>query len=129
MSELKQLISLVDGIVSNFDPTPVLENENFPLRWEAEISIFDYDFDQNILDLDMEFECQNGNCLISIKSAIEIIKHDDGSYEFFDGAYIVESHSWIGKLNDNDDLPSLTLLNEKVNNLDSLISFINETYA
>ena len=129
MAELKELISLMDGIVSNFDPTPVLENENFPLRWEAEISIFDYDFDQNILDLDMEFECQNGNCLGSIKSAIEISKYDDGSYEFFDGAYIVESHSWIGKLNDNDDFPSLTLLNEKFKNVDSLISFINETYS
>lgn len=75
MSEIKQLINLVDEIVSNFDPTPVLQSDVFPLRWEAEISIFDYDFDQNILDLDMKFECENGVSLVSIKSAIEITKH------------------------------------------------------
>ena len=83
MSEIKQLINLVDEIVSNFDPTPVLQSDMFPLRWEAEISIFDYDFDQNILELDRQLECKNANCLVSIKSAIEILKNDDGSFEFF----------------------------------------------
>jgi hypothetical protein len=129
MSEMNELISLVNVLVANFDPTPVLENENFPLRWEAEISIYDYDFDQNILDLDRDLECENGNCLVSIKSAIEINKYDDGSYEFFDGAFRVESHSWIGALNNNEDFPSLSLLNEKFRNLNSLISFLNETYG
>lgn len=128
MSEIKELICLVNDIVSNFDPTPILENDNFPLRWEAEISIFDYDFDQNILDLDMKLECNNGVSLVSVKSAIEIIKHEEGNYEFFDGAYWVESHSWISKLNDNEDFPSLSLLNENFNSLEDLVSFINETY-
>lgn len=129
MSEIKQLINLVDEIVSNFDPTPVLQSDVFPLRWEAEISIFDYDFDQNILDLDRQLECENANCLVSIKSAIEILKNEDGSFEFYDGAYWVESHSWISKLNENEDYPSLSLLNENFKNIEDLISFINETYS
>lgn len=129
MSEIKRLISLMDEIVSNFDPTPVLENDDFPLRWEAEISIFDYDFDQNILDLDRQLECVNANCLVSIKSAIEILKNENGSFEFNDGAYWVESHSWISKLNENEDFPSLSLLNERFKNMEDLISFIHETYS
>ena len=129
MSEIKQLISLVDEIVSNFDPTPVLQSDVFPLRWEAEISIYDYDFDQNILNLDRDLECENGDFLVSIKSAIEINKYEDGSYEFFDGAFRVESHSWISALNNNEDFPSLSLLNEKFMNFNSLISFLNETYG
>lgn len=128
MSEIKRLISLMDEIVSNFDPTPVLENDDFPLRWGAEISIFDYDFEHNILDLDMKFECENGVSLISIKSAIEITKHEDGNYEFFDGAYWAESHSWLSKLNENEDFPSLSLLNERFKSMEDLISFLHETY-
>jgi hypothetical protein len=54
MSDLNELIEIVDDLVSDFDPTPILEIEKFPLRWEAEILIEDYDFDQNILDLDEE---------------------------------------------------------------------------
>jgi hypothetical protein len=128
MSEIKQLISLMDEIVSNFDPTPVLQSDIFPLRWEAEISIFDYDFDQNILELDIKFEGKNGVSLVSVKSAIEIIKHEDGNYKFYDGAYWAESHSWISKLNDNEDYPSLSLLNENFNTFEDLVSFIKETY-
>lgn len=129
MPELKELISLVDELVANFDPTPVLEYENFPLRWEADISINDYDFDKNILNLDKNLECKNGNFLVSIKSAIEIKKYDDGSYEFCDGAYMVESHSWLSKLNNNDNFPSLSLLNEKFKNFNKLKSFLIETYS
>lgn len=128
MSEIKQLISLVDEIVLNFDPTPVLQSDVFPLRWEAEISIFDYDFEQNILDLDMKFECENGVSLVSIKSAIEITKHEDGNYEFFDGAYLAESHSWLSKLNENEEFPSLSLLNENFKCMEDLVSFIKATY-
>jgi hypothetical protein len=100
----------------------------FPLRWEAEISIFDYDFDQNILDLDMKFEGKNGVSLVSVKSAIEITKHEDVNYEFFDGAYLAESHSWISKLNDNEDFPSLSLLNENFKCIEDLVAFIKATY-
>lgn len=128
MSEIKRLISLMDEIVSNFDPTPVLENDDFPLRWEAEISIFDYDFDQNILDLDRQLECENGVSLVSIKSAIEITKHEDGNYEFFDGAYWAESHSWLSRLNENEEFPSLSLLNKNFKCMEDLVSFINATY-
>ena len=35
MSDLNELIEIVDDLVSDFDPTPILEIEKFPLRWEA----------------------------------------------------------------------------------------------
>jgi hypothetical protein len=117
----------MDEIVSNFDPIPVLQSVIFTLRWETEISIFDYDFDQNILELDIKFEGKNGVSLVSVKSAIEIIKQEGGVYEFYDGANWAESHSWISKLNDNEDYPSLSLLNENFNTIKDLVSFINET--
>ena len=129
MSDLNELIEIVDDLVSDFDPTPILEIEKFPLRWEAEILIEDYDFDQNILDLDEDAEYENEDYLVSVGSAIEIKKHDDGSYEFWDGAYMIESHSWISKLNENEDYPSLSLLNQKFKDLGSLKTFLNETYG
>lgn len=128
MSELKDLIALVNQLVSKFDPTPILQYEDFPLRWEAKISIYDYDFESNILNLDKEKECKEGSHLVSIESAIEINKFDDGSYEFNDGAYMVETHSWLSKLNSNNNFPSLSLLNEKFSTYESLIVFLNETY-
>lgn len=45
MYDLNEIINIVNEIVSNFEPTPILETQNFPLRWEAEILIQDYDFD------------------------------------------------------------------------------------
>ena len=129
MSDLNELIEIVDDLVSDFDPTPILEIEKFPLRWEAEILIEDYDFDQNILDLDEDTEYENEDYLVSVGSAIEIKKYDDGSYEFWDGAYMIESHSWISKLNENEDYPSLSLLNQKFKDLASLKTFLNETYG
>ncbi len=125
MKDLNELIKIVDDLVSNFDPTPILEIQKFPLRWEAEI--LTQDFDLNILELDEDAEDQN--YLVSVASAIEIKKYEDGSYEFWDGAYWVESHSWISKLNENEDYPSLSLLNQKFKDLISLKTFLNETYG
>ena len=127
MKDLNELIKIVDDLVSNFDPTPILEIQKFPLRWEAEILTQDYDFDLNILELDEDAEDQN--YLVSVASAIEIKKYEDGSYEFWDGAYWVESHSWISKLNENEDYGSLSLLNQKFKDLISLKTFLNETYG
>ncbi len=127
MQDLNELIKIVDDLVSNFDPTPILEIQKFPLRWEAEILTQDYDFNLNILEFDEDAEDQN--YLVSVASAIEIKKHEDGSYEFWDGAYWVESHSWISKLNENEDYPSLSLLNQKFKDLISLKTFLNETYG
>ena len=127
MKDLNELIKIVDDLVSNFDPTPILEIQKFPLRWEAEILTQDYDFDLNILELDEDAEDQN--YLVSVASAIEIKKYEDGSYEFWDGAYWVESHSWISKLNENEDYPSLSLLNQKFKDLISFKTFLNETYG
>ena len=63
--------------------------------------------------MDLDADEANKDCLGSIGSAIEIKKYEDGSYEFWDGAYWLESHSWISKLNENEDYPSLSLLNQK----------------
>lgn len=127
MYDLNEIIKIVDTIVSNFDPTPILEIQKFPLRWEAEILNQDYDFDSNILELDIGAE--NENYLVSVASAIEIKKYEDGSYEFWDGVYWVESHSWISKLNENDNYPSLSLLNQKFKDLISLKTFLYENYG
>lgn len=127
MEDLNEIIEMVDDIVSNFDPTPFLETPKFPLRWEAQIFTQDYDFDSNILEIDGDLEKEN--YLDSVASAIEIKKYEDGSYEFWDGVFWVESHSWISKLNENDDYPSFSLLNQKFKDLISLKTFLNETYS
>jgi hypothetical protein len=123
--ELTFLIGKVNEYVSDLDPTPFLEYESFPLRWEADVLIQDYDFKENTLNLDEG----DDKYLTSIGTAIEIKKYDNGSYEFWDGVYYKESHSWISELNNNKDYPSFSLLNKKFEDFESLKSFLDETYG
>lgn len=124
----KKIIELVDKLISNLDPTPIIVNNDFPLRWESNIFIEDYDFSENLLDLNQEYECLNTKYLKSIGTAIVINKEDDGSYEFWDGIFIIETHSWCSRLNNNEDLPSFSLINEKFSTLNKLIAFLLKIY-
>lgn len=126
---VEKLIELIDNLVSNFDPTPIIVNNNFPLRWESNVFISDYDFADNFLDLDQNYESSNGEFLKSVGSAVVLNKEDDGSFEYWDGIYMIESHSWCSKLNTNEDFPSFSLINEKFNTQDELIAFLLETYG
>ena len=54
------LIELIENVVSNFDPTPLLVNNDFPLRWESNLFISDYDFATNYLELDKDEESSSG---------------------------------------------------------------------
>ncbi|MEY4308033.1 MAG: hypothetical protein RL422_236 [Bacteroidota bacterium] len=126
---VEKFIELIDNLVSNFDPTPVIVNTEFPLRWESNINISDYDFDDNYLDLDQNYERSNGEFLKSIGSAIVLNKEDDGSLEYWDGIYMFESHTWCSKLNTNNEYPSFSLINKKFRNQDEFIAFLIETYG
>jgi len=129
MNTAKDIIALIEPIIGNFDPTPAIVNEDFPLRWEAGIFIQDYDFAENHLDLDADFERANGSLLKSVGTAIEINREEDGSFEYWDGVYMIESHAWCSRLNSKDDLPSFSLINEKFNNIKELKAFLVETYS
>ncbi len=128
-NETKELIAFVDSLITNLDPTPVNINDDFPLRWESNIFIEDYDFSENYLDLDQDEERSNGKHLKSVATAIEINKEADGSFEFRDGIFMIETHAWCSKLNTNQDLPSFSLINEKFSNLIALKDFLVETYS
>jgi hypothetical protein len=128
-STTKEIIKLVDKAIAHFDPTPTIVNETFPLRWQSEIFIQDYDFSQNYLDLDPNYERSSGNFLKSVGTAIEINKDEDGSFEYWDGVFMVESHAWCKKLNNNEDFPSFSLINQKCSNLNELKKFLEETYS
>jgi hypothetical protein len=125
---IEKIIELVDKLISNLDPTPTNVNSAFPLRWESNIFIEDYDFSENFLDLDQNYENLNGKYLKSVGTAIVINKEEDGSYEFWDGIFMFETHTWCSKLNSSQDLPSFSLINEKFKNLNKLIAFLLVTY-
>ena len=125
---IEKLIELINNLVSNFDPSPIIVNINFPLRWESNVFISDYDFADNFLDLDQNYESSNGEFLKSVGSAIVLNQEADGSFEYWDGIYMIESHSWCSKLNTNEDFPSFSLINEKFNTLKELIPFLIESY-
>lgn len=129
MNTTKELINLIDKVISNFDPTPINVNDDFPLRWESNIFIEDYDFSENYLNLDKKDEQLNGKYLKSVGTAIEIDKNDDGSFEFRDGAFMIESHAWCSKLNTNKNFPSLSLIDKKFKNINQLKDFLVETYS
>jgi hypothetical protein len=129
MNTSKELIEFVDSLITNLDPTPININDDFPLRWESNIFIEDYDFSENYLDLDQDEERSNGKYLKSVGTAIEIEKNEDGSFEFWDGIFMIETHAWCSKLNTNQDLPSFSLINQKFRNLDELKDFLVETYS
>ena len=129
MNTIKEITELVEKVMLNFDPTPMKVNHDFPLRWESNIFIQDYDFSENYLDLDPNDERSNGKYLKSVGTAIEINKQDDGSFEYWDGVFMVESHAWCSKLNINEDFPSFSLIEKKFKNLGDLRKFLNETYS
>ena len=129
MNTIKEITEIIEKVISNFDPTPTIVNVDFPLRWESNIFIEDYDFSENYLDLDRDEERSNGKYLKSVGTAIEINKEEDGSFEYWDGIFMVESHAWCSKLNSNQDFPSFSLINEKFKNLKELKDFLVETYS
>jgi hypothetical protein len=128
MSINNEIVELVNKVIINLDPTPLITNFDFPLRWETNINIDDYDFSDNYLDLNQKFESSNGMYLKSVATAIEINKYDDGSFEFWDGVYMTESHTWCNMLNINNDYPSFTLVNKKFNSIEELKGFIIDLY-
>lgn len=125
----KELIEWVETLIANLDPAPVRVQDDFPLRWESNIFIEDYDFDENHLGLDPKVERLNGNFLQSVGSAIEIDRNKDGSFEFTDGAFMIESHSWCSKINTRKGFPSLSLIEKKLKNLDDLKRFLQKTFG
>jgi len=127
-SSNKKIIDIVDKLISNLDPTPINVNDQFPLRWESNIFIEDYDFSENYLELDKAYEILNGKYLNSVATAIEINRLEDGSFEYWDGIFMIESHSWCSKLNTNQNYPSFSLINQKYKNIDELKSFLIENY-
>jgi hypothetical protein len=128
MNTAKEIMALIEPIIANFDPTPTIVNEDFPLRWESGIFIQDYDFSENHLDLDLNYERSTGNLLKSAGTAIEIHQGDDGSFEYWDGAFMIESHTWCSKVNSNKDFPSFSLIKQKFKNFKELKTFLLETY-
>jgi hypothetical protein len=125
---IKEIIELVDSLISNLDPTPINVNDEFPLRWESNIFIEDYDFSENYLDLDKDYESLNGKYLNSVATAIVINKEEDGSFEYWDGIFMIEAHTWCSKLNNNPNYPSFSLINTKYKNIDELKAFLVENY-
>ena len=125
---IKEIIELVNSLISNLDPTPINVNDEYPLRWESNIFIEDYDFSENYLDLDQDYESLDGKFLKSVGTAIEISKDVDGSFEYWDGIFMIETHAWCSKLNTNNDFPSFSLINKKFKNLNELKDFLGQTY-
>ena len=129
MNSTKDLIGLIEILIANFDPTPLLVNEEFPLRWEAPIFFEDYDFSETFLDLNQGYERSNGKFLQSVGTGIELVKNDDGSYEYWDGIFMIETHAWCSKLNSAEDFPSFSLINKKFENVNELVLFLKELYG
>ena len=125
---IKEIIELVNSLISNLDPTPINVNDEYPLRWESNIFIEDYDFSENYLDLDKDYESVNGKYLKSVATAIVINKEEDGSFEYWDGIFMIEAHTWCSKLNSNPNYPSFSLINTKYKNIDELKNFLIENY-
>jgi hypothetical protein len=128
MSINNEIVELVNKVIINLDPTPIITNSDFPLRWETNIYIDDYDFADNYLELNQNFEKSTGMYLKSVATAIEVNKHDDGSFEFWDGVYMIESHTWCSMLNKNKQYPSFSLINKKFNSIKELKEFIFNLY-
>ena len=128
MSINNEIVELVNKVIIDLDPTPIITNSDFPLRWETNIHIEDYDFADNYLELNQNFEKSTGMYLKSVATAIEVNKHDDGSFEFWDGVYMIESHTWCSMLNKNKEYPSFSLINKKFNSINELKVFILNLY-
>ena len=124
MSITEDLIDIIDKLTSKYDPTPVNVSKDSPLRWESKIFVEDYDFSKNYLELDKNFESKKGIYLNSVASAIEIVIFENGGFEYWDGAYMIESHTWCSKINVNENYPSYSLINKKFKTYKELKQFL-----
>jgi hypothetical protein len=124
MSLNKEIIELVNKVISDYDPVPSIVNDNFPIRWESNIFLEDYDFSENILELNQETESSDSQYLKSIATAIEISRNVDGGFNYKDGIFLTESHSWCSRLNNNPAFPSFSLINEDFKSIDELNYFL-----
>jgi len=124
----EELINNIESKIVDFDPTPVIENINFPLRWESDIFIVDYDFNNNILGLEKDYEEVGGRFLITLRYAIEIKKSSNGAFHLTDGAFYAEAHTWCSKLNSGEDFPTFGLLKKEFDDFDQLVDYLNEEY-
>ena len=103
-------------------------SHQFPLRWESDIFIVDYDFNNNILGLDKDYEEVGGRFLITLRYAIEIKKSSNGAFHLTDGAFYAEAHTWCNKLNSGEDFPTFGLLKKEFDDFDQLVDYLNEEY-
>ncbi len=126
---ISEIIEFVEAYISNLDPTPIIVNDHFPLRWESNLFIEDYDFTENYLELDQNYENSNSIYLSSVGTAIEINLNEDGSYEIWDGAFMIETHSWCSKINARQNYPSFSLINKIFKSFDELKLFLIENYG
>jgi hypothetical protein len=124
----EELIANIESKIVDFDPTPVIENINFPLRWESDIFMVDYDFKNNILDLDKDIEDNGGRFLVTLRYAIEIKKSSNGTFHFTDGAFYTEAHTWCKKLNSGKDFPPFELLKKEFDDFEQLVDYLNNEY-
>ena len=67
MSINNEIVELVNKVIINLDPRPIIINSDFPLRWETNIHLDDYDFSDNYLELS-EWSNSNNYSLSSISS-------------------------------------------------------------
>ena len=72
------------GTNINIDKVGLQFNGDVELK---NIFIEDYDFSENYLDLDKNYEILNGKYLKSVATAIEINKEEDGTFEYYDGIW------------------------------------------
>ena len=124
-------------IDSSNNPLPVLDSSNnripvpgFPGTYRTYTNIYNrlrFDSSNNIII--PAFPSTTIEDLVnSVGTAIEINHYDDGSFEFWDGVYMIESHTWCNMLNKNKDYPSFSLVNQKFNSIEELKDFIIDLY-
>lgn len=124
-----EIIDLIHSLIQHFDPSPVMVNEDFPLRWESGIFVQSYDFTDNHLGLDEKYERSNGLYLKSVGTAVEISLEPDGRFEYRDGAFMTESHAWCSKLNTTANWPSFSLIHRKFRTIRQLKKYLDDYYG
>ena len=94
-SEINTLIKIMDS-QCGIDDLEIIWSENWPLRWIAPVENEDYDYKENPLELDEEYEHSGSSWfyMISLQTEIVITKNKDKTYTLEDGLVWVESHCW-----------------------------------
>ena len=125
IEHIKQLMSS-----TSIEDLEIIWATKWPLRWIAPVNNQDYDYDDNLLELDKSYEHSGTSqfYMISFQTEIVITKNEDDSYTLEDGLVWAESHSWCKEIKESTPGTLPWYIKKECKDFQTLVGTLEEMY-